>query len=370
MATYSTSDFNRAPMVVFYEVTQACDLACQHCRACAQPLRDPGELTRDQAKDLFAQLAAFPKPPVLVLTGGDPLKRSDVFDLVCDASKAGLEVAMTPSATPLVTPEALRRLRNAGLQRLAVSLDGVDSATHDSFRGVAGSFDRTLQIIRDARAIGFPVQVNTTVVQRNVDQLERMAELLAEHDIVLWSVFFLVPIGRGLQQQSIAPDRYEQVFEQLWTEALRRPFGIKTTEAHHYRRWVLQHKGDPQRGGAGQPRRAPIGIRDGMGVMFVSHTDTVYPSGFLPIPCGQFPRDNVVEVYQSSPILKSIRDPEQLKGKCGRCEYRKVCGGSRARAFAVTGDWQAEEPDCTWEPRTEFTSLPSPPRRAQLPIVR
>lgn len=370
MAPYSSSDFDHAPMVVFYELTQACDLACLHCRACAQPLRAPDELTREQAKALFAQLATFPKPPVLVLTGGDPLKRGDVFDLVADASAAGLEVAMTPSATPLVTREALRRLRDAGLQRLAVSLDGIDAATHDSFRGVAGSYDRTLEIIRDARSAGFPVQVNTTVVQRNVDQLERMAELLQHEGIVLWSVFFLVPVGRGLQQQSIPPERYEQVFEQLWTEALRRPFGIKTTEAHHYRRWVLQHKGDPQRGGAGQPRRAPIGIRDGNGVMFVSHTGKLFPSGFLPVEGGQFPRDNVVVVYQHSDVFRSLRDPGMLKGKCGRCEYRKVCGGSRARAFALTGDWLAEEPDCTWEPQTGLTSLPSPPPRNTLPVLR
>jgi radical SAM protein len=373
--TYSRADFGHSPMVVFYEVTQACDLACLHCRACAQPAADPRELSTALSLQLIAQLASFPKPPMLVLTGGDPLKRGDVFDLVSAGVRAGLEVAMTPSATPLVTAQALARLRAAGLSRLAVSLDGADAKTHDASRGVQGSFERTLQIMREARDAGLALQVNTTVVRRNVEQLEAIAALLSDAQIVLWSVFFLVPVGRGLREQCIPAEQYEQVFERLWREAQRRSYGIKTTEAHHYRRYVLREHGNPQRGGPATEQaatqRAPLGINDGRGVMFVSHTGEVYPSGFLPIRCGSFPSDSVVSTYQDSEVFRMLREPDRLGGKCGQCEYRHVCGGSRARAYAVTGDFMAEEPDCTFEPElgTGAHDARKTPRRKRLPVI-
>ena len=310
---YCRSDFEHSPLVVFYETTQACDLVCQHCRACAQPRRDPGELTAAASRQLVDQFAEFPKPPLVVLTGGDPLKRPDIYDLVRHGVGRGLSIAMTPSATPLVTEAALQRLHEAGLRRLAVSLDGADAATHDAFRGVTGSYRRTREILDDAGRIGLPLQVNTTVTLQNWQQIDQLAELLTDVGIVLWSVFFLIPVGRGDQLPRLSPQQYEEVFERLWQQAQRRPFGIKTTEAPHYRRFVLQRKGDPQRavsqrpstsptaGGpslASPPRqRAPLGVNDGRGVMFVSHRGEIYPSGFLPIPCGRFPDDSVVDVY-------------------------------------------------------------------------
>jgi radical SAM protein len=352
---YTQEDFARSPFVTFYEVTRACDLVCKHCRACAQPNRHPHELKHEQSVELIRQIASFPKKPVLVFTGGDPMKREDIYDLTAWAVACGLNVAMTPSATPLVTREAVEKLHQAGMSRLAVSLDAADAETHDDFRGVPGSFDRTLEILRDARAIGMPVQVNTTITRRNVRQVDQIAELLATLDITLWSVFFLIPVGRGMAEQRIEPWEYEMVFDRLWCHAQRQPYGIKTTEAHHYRRFVLQRQGDPQRQPDGRMppgriQRAPLGVNDGKGVFFISHTGSVYPSGFMPILCGKFPEESVADVYQNSELLQSLRDGDRLKGKCGSCEYRQICGGSRARAYALTRDPLAAEPDCVYMP--------------------
>lgn len=352
---YTRADFDAGPFVVFYEVTRACDLVCQHCRACAQPQRDPEELDFDAANRLLDQLAQFPKRPLTVLTGGDPLKRSDVFGLVRNGADLGLEMAMTPSATPLVTRSALRRLREAGLSRFALSLDGVDAATHDSFRGVAGSFDRTFQILAEARDEGLSLQINTTVTASNFGQIDAMAERLASCGIVLWSVFFLVPVGRGEQLSRIWPEQYELAFERLWHHAQVQPYAVKTTEAPHYRRFVLQRRGSPQMGpdatGTDQRQRAPLGINDGKGVMFIDHTGRIFPSGFLPIQCGRFPADSVIDAYRESALFQSLRDANRLEGKCGQCEFRQVCGGSRARSYALTGNPLAAEPDCLYQPR-------------------
>ncbi|MFQ6671746.1 MAG: TIGR04053 family radical SAM/SPASM domain-containing protein [Candidatus Tectimicrobiota bacterium] len=354
--SYGRVDFHRSPFLVFWEITQACDLVCKHCRACAQPDRHPAELTGPLCRMLIKQLARFPHKPVLVLTGGDPMKREDVFDIVRRGVEARLTVTMTPSPTPLVTPQAIAELKRVGLSRLAISLDGVEEATHDAIRGWAGSFQRALQIIREARTVGLPVQINTALSKRNVTQVDAMAEFLATLDIILWSVFFLVPVGRGVGEDRIAPEDYEAVFERLWHHAQRKPYSIKTTEAHHYRRFVLQHGGDPQRGAgeeAAYPdpiQRAPLGVSDGKGCMFISHIGQIFPSGFLPIEAGRFPRDSVVDVYQNAAMFKQLRDPDGFGGKCGRCEFRHICGGSRARAYAVTGDYLAAEPDCLYQP--------------------
>jgi len=354
--TYATYDFDTSPLMFYYEVTQACDLFCRHCRASAQPLADPRELIHAQSCALLDQLATFPQPPVVVFTGGDPLKRPDLFDLIRHARCLGLEIALTPSATPLATRNALQRAKAAGVSCLGVSLDGADADTHDAFRGWHGSFDRTLQMLADARDLDLPVQVNTTITRRNVHQIDAMANLFAGQGIVMWSVFFLVPVGRGAFEQRIAAQEYEDVFEKLLHHSRRQPYAIKTTEAPHYRRFVLERDGDPLAEPAGgdrhpsRPRRAPLGVGDGKGVMFVGHTGEIYPAGFLPLGCGRFPTDSVVDVYQRHPTFRSLRDPDQFGGKCGVCEYRHICGGSRARAYAVSGDPLAEEPDCVYTP--------------------
>jgi MoaA/NifB/PqqE/SkfB family radical SAM enzyme len=294
---------------VFYEVTQACDLACQHCRACAQSAAHPAELTAAQSLQLVDQLATFPTPPMLVLTGGDPLKRTDIFEIIQHAAWLGLDVSITPSATPLVTAPAIRRLRDAGILRMAISIDGADAATHDATRGVAGSFDRSLRILDEARSAGIPLQVNTTLTPANVDQIERMAKLFARYEIVMWSVFFLVPVGRARHLPRLNADECELAFAALWREALRQPFAIKTTEAPHYRRYVIQHQlpKSSRPSYASPSAYVPLRVNDGKGVMF----------------------------------------------ECNYCEFRHLCGGSRARAYAVTGNVFAQEPDCSYVPTTK-----------------
>lgn len=355
--TYTEADFDTSPLMFYYEITQACDLVCEHCRASAKPDADPNELQREQSQALISQIATFPKPPTLVLTGGDPLKRRDLFDLIRHAAGAGLQIALTPSATPLATYEAFSAAKDAGVSRLGISLDGADAAVHDAFRGWSGSFERTLQMLANARRLQLPVQVNTSVTRRNFHQLDDIAELLARQGIAMWSVFFLIPVGRGLQQQRISPEEYEVAFEKLWRHSRSKPYGIKTTEAPHYRRYVLQQSGDPLAGPGGKPdggahrgHRAPLGVWDGRGVMFVSQIGEIFPAGFLPLCCGRFPENSVVDVYQNHPTFRALRDPDRFKGKCGICDYRRICGGSRARAYAVTGDALENEPDCVYVP--------------------
>ncbi len=347
---YCPQDFDHSPLLVFYETTQACDLACQHCRASAQPQCHPDELTPDQSRQLVRELKQFPKPPMLILTGGDPLKRPDIFDLVRFAVDEGIQTAMTPSATPLLTADAIGRLKAAGLARLAVSLDGADPFTHDTFRGVEGSFRRTLEAIATAEAMELSVQVNTTVARHNVEQIETIADLLDQKRIDLWSVFFLVPTGRAQAAYRLSAEECERAFARLHAQSRRRHYPIKTTEAPHYRRYLVQQaKGAP----AGMRPRRSIGTNDGRGVMFVGHTGHIYPSGFLPICCGKFPADSLVETYQKSELFRNLRDSGLLGGKCGRCEYRNICGGSRARAYAIHGDPLAEEPDCIHIPGSQ-----------------
>jgi len=351
---YTPADFGRNPLMFYYEVTLACDLVCKHCRAEAQEHPDPEELTTDESKALLGQVATFPRRPTVVLTGGDPLKRADLFELVEHAVGRGLEVALTPSATPLATARAFERARAAGVRRLGISLDGAEAATHDAFRGWEGSFERTRRMLADARRLGMAVQVNTTLVRRNFDEIDAIANLLSTEGIAMWSVFFLVPVGRGVEEERIRPEEYEIAFAKLWHHARHQPYGVKTTEAPHYRRYVLRAGGDPLAGPGGDAarrgHRAPLGITDGKGVMFVSHRGEIYPAGFLPLGCGRFPQDSVVDVYQNHPTFRALQDPDRLKGNCGICEYRYVCGGSRARAYAVTGDPLASEPDCVYEP--------------------
>jgi len=356
-APYTVDDFDRNPLMFYYEVTQACDLVCKHCRASAQADPDPEELGHEQSLALIDQILSFPRRPILVMTGGDPLKRHDLFELIRYATEHGLQVALTPSATPLATREAFEAARAVGVRRLGISLDGPDAKTHDAFRGWEGSFDRTLEMLANARKLNMAVQVNTTVTQRNFLQIDAFAELLADQGIAMWSVFFLIPVGRGMEEKRISAEQYEEVFALLWHHAQTQPYGVKTTEAPHYRRFVLEQGGDPLAGPQGRQddgrhrgHRAPLGVGDGKGVMFVSHRGEIYPAGFLPLECGRFPQDSVVDVYQNNPTFVALRRPAGFHGKCGICEYAATCGGSRARAFALTGDPLAAEPDCVYVP--------------------
>jgi len=350
-STASRHTFDDAPFIVFWETTQACDLVCKHCRANARPARDPAELTFDEGTRLLDEVRAM-GCPLVVLTGGDPAKRPDLVDLVRHGVDLGLRVALTPSATPLVTPQLLARLAAAGLTRLAVSLDGASAASHDGFRGVAGSFARTLEILRDARAVGLTTQVNTTVTDLNVDELETIADRLRTLEITLWGVFFLVPTGRGEALRVLDPVATERVLERLVAIAGTAPFDVKTTAAPHFRRVLLQHQ-VKRREVAGIDDgigRAPRGVNDGQGIVFVSHRGEVYPSGFLPVSCGSWRAEGLAAIYRDHPTFRVLRDADALGGKCGLCDFRRVCGGSRARAYAMTGDLLAEEPACAYEP--------------------
>lgn len=344
-------DFDLRPLLVIWEMTQACDLNCVHCRADARPKRHPLELSTAEAFHLIDEVAEM-RVPLFVLTGGDPLKRPDILPIVQYACRQGVRTSLTPSATPLLTRDAVFQLKRSGLMRLALSLDGSTAELHDGFRGVAGSYKQTLDAVGWCHEAGLPVQINTTVSRYNLTDLDNMIELLAALRVVLWSVFFLVPTGRAQLAQRLNPDEHEQVFAKLYAASRKVKFHIKTTEGQHYRRYVLQQKARETEGRTEEEliMRAPRGVNDGKGFVFVSHTGEVYPSGFLPLPAGNVLWEPLAEIYRNAPLFLSLRDSSQLKGKCGRCKFKDVCGGSRARAYAVSKDPLAEEPCCEYVP--------------------
>ena len=371
-------DFNERPFIAIWEVTQACDLACVHCRASAQPDRHPMELSTAEGKRLIDQIAGW-KVPVFVLTGGDPIKRPDLFELIGHARSAGVRVSLTPSATPLLTREIVVRLKEAGLARLAVSMDGASAETHDAFRGMSGSFARTLDAVRWANEIGLPVQINTTFSRRNIGEIDAIVALMESLKITLWSVFFLVPTGRGKLDDLLDADEFEQVFAKIYSLSKNAIFDIKTTEAQHYRRFLLQQRVAERRAGAGihaaQEKaennigRAPRGLNDGKGFVFISHTGEVFPSGFLPLSAGNIRQQELSGLYRESALFRSLRDTSKLEGKCGACEFKEICGGSRARAFALTGNPNAEEPCCSYSPEGYIQPPPSVRRASTLHVL-
>jgi AdoMet-dependent heme synthase len=357
-------DFDQSPFLVIWETTQACDLACKHCRAEAQPERHPDELTTAEAKKLMADVRRF-GPIIFVFSGGDAMKRPDMVELVEYGSSLGLRMAITPATTPLTTREQLQQMKDAGLSRLAISLDGSHAGIHDEFRQVDGSFDHGLRILRMSQEIGLSTQVNTVVARHNLDDFENLIALMSEVGIVFWEVFFLIPMGRAKPEDVASAAQFEEVFERLYELSKTAPFDIKATAAPQYSRVVLQKKVAERRAvdgeaadvltdglafsltdGIGRAR----GVNDGDGFMFVSHTGEIFPSGFLPVGAGNVRDDDLVDVYRNAPLFRALRDRSNLKGKCNVCEYRPVCGGSRSRAYAVTGDYLEAEPFCAHVP--------------------
>ncbi|MBI4492843.1 MAG: TIGR04053 family radical SAM/SPASM domain-containing protein [Chloroflexi bacterium] len=373
---YFTVDFDQTPYVVAWETTRACALACRHCRAAAIPRRDPHELTTAEGQRLIDDVVRLGRP-ILILTGGDPFMRRDLPDLARYAVASGLRVGLSPSATALATRQRLDVLREIGISMVHVSVDGLE-ATHDAFRGVAGSFARALGIMRDTRSLGLPLQIGTTVTRQTVRDLPGLAALLQEFDIQVWNVFFLVPTGRGQREDMLDALEIEVVLQWLWSLSKRVPFRVRTTAAQHYRRVVIQRerqaRGLPpdlpsnevrwEATGAGYAFRdgqAPQqqGVNDGKGFAFVSHVGEVYPSGFLQMPAGNVRETSLVDLYRQHPLFRTLRDAAQLQGKCGACSFRAVCGGSRARAWALTGDPLASDPTCAYEPGQGLPALPS-----------
>jgi radical SAM protein len=346
-------NFDQCPMLVIWEVTQACDLACVHCRASAQSERSPGELTTGQGYRLLDEIRSFGEP-LMVFTGGDPLKRPDLYDLIRYSVRIGLRTNVTPSATPLLTAEAIQGFKDAGVTRMAISLDGPDAAMHDDFRGVPGTFDRAMFALRYARDIGLDTQFQSTVTRRNMHRLPEMAEIAKEVRTKMWSLFFLIVTGRAAAAEDLLAFEYEQVFEFMYELSKTAPFGVKTTEAMHYRRYVAQRvkaeHGVTQNENAKGVAWRTAGVSDGKGFVFVSHTGEIFPSGFLPVSGGNVLHDSLTGIYRNSDLFRSLRDTTQRGGKCGVCEYLKICGGSRSRAYASTGDFLAEDPRCIYQP--------------------
>jgi radical SAM protein len=353
-------DFARAPFIVIWETTRACALACVHCRAAAIPRRDPGELTTDEGRALIDRVRAFgDPPPLLVLTGGDPLRRPDVEALVAYGTARGLSVSLTPSGTAAVTEARLRALRDAGLARLAVSLDGASAEVHDRFRGVRGSHAHTLRILERARALGIPLQINTPVCRATREDLPALAEQMASLGVVLWALFFLIPVGRARAEAALDAGEIERVLAWAADLAGRAPFGIKTTEAPHFSRVRAAR---PRAGGAvaaDRLGRAGRAVTDGNGFLFVDHRGAICPSGFLPLAAGNVREHDLAGVYREHPLFRALRDPDRLGGRCGVCEHRAACGGSRARAWALTGDPLAEDPGCAYRPAGPPRAVPA-----------
>lgn len=360
-------DFAKTPFVAIWEITQACDLACTHCRAEAINRRDPRELTTEEGYKLLDDIRSM-GTEIMILSGGDPVKREDIFDLVRHGAEIGLRMATIPAATPALTRELVQKLKDSGLSQIAFSLDGPDSSVHDTFRGVPGAFDLTMKGAEYARSVGVPLQINTTFGMHNYDRFDDIAALVRDLGVVFWEVFFLVPMGRGRMLKLMKASQYETLFEKLYKFSKEVDFIVKITEAQHYRRYVMEQEAKKRQAGSGNggmtlPDRltrdfgpggsiglAPKGVNSGNGFVFISHIGDVYPSGFLPISGGNVRSVSVVDIYRDSPLFLELRNYDMLKGKCRICSYRNVCGGSRARAYAVTGDYMESEPYCAYIP--------------------
>ncbi len=354
-ATYPGFVYDHAPRNVYWEMTQACDLRCQHCRASAQPTQHPFELSTDQAKSLIDSVKALGS--LLIFTGGDPMKRPDLFELMAYARSLHVPIAITPSTTPTLTEDVVDRFAELGVTAMGVSLDGPSAALHDAFRKVEGTFARSQQALEWARERKIPVQVNTTVTKDTLPHIPEMFRLLSEEwapPVRRWSLFQLVPVGRGSVLGMPTPAEIDALFEWVYDHAQGAPFHIGTVEAPHYRRYWIERKlaeGVSAEEIAKMAGRMGFGIRDGNGVIFVSHVGQVYPAGFLPHPLlGNVKQTPLHTIYRESPALHRLRDADQLGGRCGRCEFRYACGGSRARGFATAGDIMAEDPFCSYQP--------------------
>ena len=346
--------YSEAPFLVYWELTRACDLACRHCRAEAVPRRDPGELTFSEAKDVLDMMRDFgARVPHLVLTGGDPLKRPDLFDILDYGDTLGLGMSVAPSGTYALAREVFKFFWATGVESVALSLDGSTRERHDGFRLVPGCFDRTMTAARLAKEEGLDLQVNTLVTAETESDLPALYRLVGELGVRRWSLFYLIRVGRGVGLNEITPERCERLHHWLCDVAGEAPFTVATTEAPHFRRVAftrMRARGIPFARIRETPMGRGFGIRDGNGIMFVSHDGEVYPSGFLPLAGGSVRATHMMRIYRESEVFRTIRQTSGFKGKCGRCEFRAICGGSRARAYAAYGDFLAEDPICNYRP--------------------
>ena len=350
-------DYSQTPLNIYWETTQACALACRHCRAEAVPFAHPQELTFTEGVAFLRQINDFGHPlPHLILTGGDPLARQGLFALIDEARSLGIGVSITPAATPKLTRALLARLKEHGVEGLGLSLDGSTAERHDSIRGVPGTFELTLEALRWAGDLEMPLQVNTLVAAETAEDLPAIFDLLKGFAVTRWSLFFLISVGRGKVLQPLTPAQGEKFMQWIYETSRIAPFTVATTEAPSYRRVALERmraegmtSEQIKRTGAYRG----FGIRDGHGIVFVSHTGDICPAGFLPLVAGNVRKDRIAEVYRSSPVFQGLHDSSSFEGRCGCCEYHALCGGSRARAFGATGNPLAEDPFCAYEPHSQ-----------------
>jgi AdoMet-dependent heme synthase len=347
-----------SPFLVIWEITRACDLACKHCRASAEPFALPGELTFPQAVTFMDDLKSM-GCPILIFSGGDPLKRKDLPRLVSYAHRLGLKTATIPAATDLLKKERIQELKEAGLDQIAFSLDFPNAELHDVFRGSPGAFEKTLDAVSWAKELGLPVQINTVITLASLPYLEEMAALVTNLGVVFWEVFFLVPVGRGERLPALSAQSCEDAFEILYRVHKKSSFILKVTEAPHYRRYVSQMEGTgsmlsprlTRSEGPGQTMgHAPKAVNSGKGFAFVAYNGEISPSGFLPKVAGNVKTRLFSEIYREDPLFRDLRDDCKLLGRCGRCEFKNICGGSRSRSFAMTGNPFASDPWCAYRP--------------------
>ncbi len=360
-------DYAQRPMLVFWETTRACLLACKHCRASATAQALPGELSSAEGKELIDQVAGFGRPyPILVLTGGDCLLREDIFELVDYAKGLGIPVALSPSVTPMLTPEMIQKIVDSGVKAVSISLDGSSAETHEGVRGIAGHFEKTVEVIRALSSAGMTVQINTTVMRANVGELAEIAEIVSDSGAHIWEVFFLVQVGRGEVTEAVCAEEHEDICNFLF-DASQYGFIVRTVEAPFFRRIVKRRIAGDRAPDTnlyrtlsaqlvdlmGPPtsrlRAHTTATRDGKGIVFIAYDGEVYPAGFLPYGLGNIRTESIATIYRENPLLLQIR-ASNFSGRCGYCEYADLCGGSRARAFAATGDALGEDPACAYLP--------------------
>jgi MoaA/NifB/PqqE/SkfB family radical SAM enzyme len=343
--------YEQAPRRVYWELTRACALACRHCRAEAQKTRAADELSFDEACSVLRALSAAKPTPVVVLTGGDPLERPDLFEIITYAKGLGLHVDVAPSVTPKLTLAVVQQLAEHRVGAISLSLDGADAASHDRLRGIDGTFERTLEVAGAIVAAKIPLQINTLVTADTLSELARIRERVAAIGAKRWSLFFLVTTGRGSHLRQITSAQAEQLLEWVVEIAPRSPFVISTTEAPQLRRHLLRY---------GRSKVPGAGIRDGNGVLFISSRGELMPSGFLPLSAGSVRHADPLTVYRESPVFTALRDTSRFAGRCGRCDVKDVCGGSRGRAYAVSGDPLGEDPLCAYLPSNPKQPTQSP----------
>jgi radical SAM protein len=347
-------DYSTAPRYVYWEMTQVCGLACRHCRATSKRVQHPDELTTDEGKALLRQVASFgEQPPTMIFSGGDPLERTDLWELLDYAHDLGIPTAVTPSATPTLRREHFVKLKAHHVSAVSMSLDGSDAKRHDGIRNVGGCFDYTMQAWDWIAELEIPLLVNTVVSEGTVDDLSAIYALLHTKKLVRWSLFFLIAVGRGRYLMPVSTDKAEMVMRWMYQVSLDAPFVIGSTEAPSYRRIALEGMradGWTSEQIAATPLHAGFGIRDGSGVVFVAKTGDVYPTGFLPLAGGNVRHRGLVDIYRHSALFTDIRDLTKLKGNCGVCDYRSICGGSRARAYALTADPLESDTLCSYRP--------------------